>query len=113
MFKKIIIVFLLYIIYTLLFTDFTHLRKPNVEILKEQAADVKSGYNKFVDYVDNTVIPKVDTFFEEKGDENLVGTIVDGLMKDEEFKVDIDIPSLQIEKEPMIREDTFFNEEEK
>ena len=64
MFKKIIIVFLLYIIYTLLFTDFTHLRKPNVEILKEQAADVKSGYNKFVDYVDDTVIPKVDTFFE-------------------------------------------------
>ena len=79
MFKKIIIVFLLYIIYTLLFTDFTHLRKPNVEILKEQAADVKSGYNKFVDYVDNTVIPKVDTFFEENGDNNLAGIIIDKL----------------------------------
>ena len=103
MFKKIIIVFLLYIIYTLLFTDFTHLRQPNVEILKEQAADVKSGYNKFVDYVDNTVIPKVDTFFEEKGDENLAGTIVE---------------SFTVEKEPFseglmtgkVEEDTFFED---
>ena len=58
MFKKIIIVFLLYIIYTLLFTNFTHLRKPNVEILKEQAADVKSGYNKFVDYVKDFLVKK-------------------------------------------------------
>jgi hypothetical protein len=104
MFKKIIIVFLLYIIYTLLFTDFTHLREPNVEILKEQAADVKSGYNKFVDYVDDTVIPKVDTFFEENnGDKNLAGTIVE---------------SFTVEKEPFseglmtgkVEEETFFED---
>ena len=104
MFKKIIIVFLLYIIYTLLFTNFTHLRKPNVEILKEQAADVKSGYNKFVDYVDDTVIPKVDTFFEENnGDKNLAGTIVE---------------SFTVEKEPFseglmtgkVEEETFFED---
>ena len=29
------------------------------------------------------------------------------------YKFKIDIPSLQLEKEPMIREETFFNEEEK
>ena len=104
MFKKIIIVFLLYIIYTLLFTDFTHLRKPNVEILKEQAADVKSGYNKFVDYVDDTVIPKVDTFFEEKGDENLAGTIMKKLQKE---------PFSEGLMTGNIEEDTFFVEEDK
>jgi hypothetical protein len=103
MFKKIIIVFLLYIIYTLLFTEFTHLREPNVEILKEQAADVKSGYNKFVDYVDDTVIPKVDTFFEEKGDENLAGTIIESFaVKSEPFS-----EGLMTGK---VEEDTFFED---
>ena len=63
MFKKIVIIFLFYIIYTLLFADLTHLRKPNVEILQDQVADVKSGYNKASDYVDSTVIPYLEDNF--------------------------------------------------
>ena len=38
---------------------------------------------------------------------------IDKEFSEQEFKVDIDIPSLQIEKEPMIREDTFFKEDNK
>ena len=107
MFKKIVIVFLLYIIYTLLFADLTHLRKPNVEILKDQAADVKSGYNKASDYVDSTVIPYLKEFSTSLDDEkSLAGNLMDK----------IDIPSGQIQKESFsvekdsIEEDTFFED---
>ena len=106
-----------YIVLTFLFSDLSQIKDPGKDFFVKQYEDVSRVAKKFANYVDDTVIPKVDTFFEEKGDENLVGTIVDGLMKDEEFKVDIDIPSLQIEKEPFtegsdIQEDTFFEDKE-
>ena len=68
-----------YVVLTLLFSDFALLKEPGAELFRQQAAGVKSGYNKFVGYVDNTVIPKVDTFFDENGDNNLAGTIIDKL----------------------------------
>ena len=71
--------------------------KENVNILVEDLADTKELVVDGADYVTKT--------FEDK-------------FGDKEFTVDIDIPSMQIEKEPFsegsdIKEDTFFNEEEK
>ena len=85
MFKNFIIVVLVFILCSLLFQT-----KENVNILVKDLADTKELV------VDGT---------------NYVKKTFDKEFSVQEFK--IDIPSLQIEKEPMIREETFFNEEEK
>ena len=36
--------------------------------------------------------------------------VIDEKFPPKEFEVNLDIPSLQIQKEPMIREDTFFED---
>ena len=87
MFKNIIIVALVVVILNLLVQN-----KQNVDILVNDLANTKELVVDGADYVKKT--------FEKE-------------FSVQEFKVDIDIPSLQIEKEPMIREETFFNEEEK
>ena len=66
--------------------------KQNVDILVNDLANTKELVVDGADYVKKT--------FEKE-------------FSVQEFNVDIDIPSLQIDKEPMIREETFFNEEEK
>ena len=85
MFKNFIIVILIFILCSLLFQN-----KENVNILVKDLADTKELV------VDGT---------------NYVKKTFDKEFSVQEFK--IDIPSMQIEKEPMIREETFFNEEEK
>ena len=85
MFKNFIIIILIFFLCSLLFQN-----KENVNILVKDLADTKELV------VDGT---------------NYVKKTFDKEFYVQEFK--IDIPSLQIEKEPMIREDTFFNEEEK
>ena len=85
MFKNIIIIILVFLLCSLLFQN-----KENVNILVKDLADTKELVVDGVTYVKKT--------FEKE-------------FSVQEFK--IDIPSMQIEKEPMIREDTFFNEEEK
>ena len=87
MFKNIIIVVLVVVILNLLVQN-----KENVNILAKDLANTK----EFV--VDGT---------------NYVTKAFEKEFSVQEFNVDIDIPSLQIEKEPMIREETFFNEEVK
>ena len=87
MFKNFIIIILIFFLCSLLFQN-----KENVNILVKDLADTKELV------VDGT---------------NYVTKAFEIEFSVQEFKVDIDIPSLQIEKEPMIREDTFFNEEEK
>ena len=87
MFKNIIIVVLVVVILNLLIQN-----KQNVDILVNDLANTKELVVDGADYVKKT--------FEKE-------------FSVQEFKVDIDIPSLQIDKEPMIREETFFNEEEK
>lgn len=89
-----------YIVLTLLFSDFSSLTKafngmkePSGDLFRQQAVDVKSGYNKFVDYVDDTVIPTVDTFFEENGDKNLADKIFDKI--EEPFSVSAEEPMLR------------------
>ena len=97
MFKNIIIVVLVVIILNLLVQN-----KENINILVKDLADTKEMV------VDGT---------------NYVSKAFEKEFSVQEFNVDIDIPSLQIEKEPMVREpfsegsgfkeETFFNEEEK
>ena len=87
MFKNIIIAVLVVVILNLLLQN-----KENVNILAKDLANTKDLVVDGTNYVTKA--------FEKE-------------FSVQEFNVDIDIPSLQIEKEPMIREDTFFNEEEK
>ena len=87
MFKNIIIAVLVVVILNLLVQN-----KQNVDILVNDLANTKDLVVDGTNYVTKA--------FEKE-------------FSVQEFDVDIDIPSLQIEKEPMIREETFFNEEEK
>ena len=87
MFKNIIIVVLVVVILNLLVQN-----KANVDILAKDLANTKDLVVDGTNYVTKA--------FEKE-------------FSVQEFNVDIDIPSMQIEKEPMIREETFFNEEEK
>ena len=87
MFKNIIIAVLVIVILNLLVQN-----KQNVDILVNDLANTKELVVDGADYVKKT--------FEKE-------------FSVQEFNVDIDIPSMQIEKEPTIKEETFFNEEEK
>ena len=85
MFKNIVIVILVFLLCSLLFQN-----RDNVNILVKDMADTKELVVDGVKYVKKAI---------------------DKEFSDEKFK--IDIPSLQIEKEPMIREETFFKEDNK
>ena len=90
MFKNIIIAVLVVVILNLLVQN-----KQNIDILINDMATAKQKIDRATIYLEDVI------------NENF---------PPKEFSVqelDIGIPSLQIEKEPMIREDTFFNEEEK
>ena len=89
MFKNIIIAGLVVIILNLLVQN-----KQNVDILISDVATAKDKIDRATIYLEDVI------------DENF---------GPKEFEVEdtLDIPSLQIQKEPMIREETFFNEEEK
>ena len=87
MFKNFIIVILVFLLCSLLFQN-----KKNVDILVKDLANTKELVVDSADYVKKTFDKEFSVH---------------------EFKVDIDIPSLQIEKEPFsessdIQEDTFF-----
>ena len=90
MFKNIIIAVLVVVILNLLVQN-----KQNVDILVNDLANTKEFVVDGADYVKKT--------FEKE-------------FSVQDFNVDIDIPSMQIEKEPFsegsdIQEDTFFEEE--
>ena len=87
MFKNIIIAVLVVVILNLLVQN-----KQNVDILVNDLANTKDLVVDGTNYVTKA--------FEKE-------------FSVQEFDVDIDIPSLQIEKEPMIREETFFKEDDK
>ena len=87
MFKNVIILILMFCLCSLLFQN-----KENVNILVKDLADTKDLVVDSADYVKKTFDKEFSVH---------------------EYKVDIDIPSLNLQKEPMIREETFFNEEEK
>jgi hypothetical protein len=92
MFKNIIIAVLVVVILNLLVQN-----KKNVDILVNDLAATKEMVVDGTNYVTKA--------FEKE-------------FSVQDFNVDIDIPSMQIQKEPFsegsgIKEDTFFNEEEK
>jgi hypothetical protein len=85
------------------------LKEPGVDFFAQQYEDVSRTAKKFANYVDDTVIPYVDNKFDEADlEKSLVGNLMDK----------VDIPSGQIQKEPfsvsesepMIKEDTFFED---
>ena len=84
MFKNIIIAVLVVVILNLLVQN-----KQNVDILVNDLANTKNLVVDGADYVKKT--------FEKE-------------FSVQEFNVDIDIPSMQIEKEPTIKEETFFED---
>ena len=87
MFKNIIIAVLVVVILNLLVQN-----KQNIDILINDMATAKQKIDRATIYLEDVI------------NENF---------PPKEFSVqelDIDIPSLQIEKEPMIREDTFFED---
>jgi len=84
MFKNIIIVMLVCVIVTLLIQN-----KQNVDILINDVAAAKQKIDRATSYLNE---------------------VIDEKFPPKEFEVNLDIPSLQIEKEPMIREDTFFED---
>ena len=95
MFKNFIIIILVFCLCSLLFQN-----KENVNLLVKDLADTKELVVDGTNYVTKA--------FEKE-------------FSVQDFNVDIDIPSMQIQKEPFsegsktggIKEDTFFNEEEK
>jgi len=84
MFKNIIIAMLVCVIVTLLVQN-----KQNVDILINDVAAAKQKIDRATIYLNE---------------------VIDEKFPPKEFEVNLDIPSLQIEKEPMIREDTFFED---
>ena len=86
MFKNIIIVALVVVILNLLVQN-----KQNIDILINDMATAKQKIDRATIYLEDVI------------NENF---------PPKEFEVEdtLDIPSLQIEKEPMIREDTFFED---
>ena len=79
MFRFLCKLLFLYLVLTFLFSDISSLKEPSADLFRQQYEDVRSSFGKFTNYVDGTVIPKVDTFFDENGDNNLAGTIIDKL----------------------------------
>ena len=86
MFKNIIIVVLVVVILNLLVQN-----KQNVDILISDVATAKQKIDRATVYLEDVI------------DENF---------GPKEFEVEdtLDIPSLNLQKEPMIREDTFFED---
>ena len=86
MFKNIIIAALVVVILNLLVQN-----KQNIDILINDMATAKQKIDRATIYLEDVI------------DENFPP-------KEFEVENNLDIPSLQIEKEPMIREDTFFED---
>ena len=85
MFKNIIIAVLVVVILNLLVQN-----KQNIDILINDMATPKQKIDRATIYLEE---------------------VIDEKFPPKEFEVNLDIPSLQIEKEPMIRDETFFEEE--
>ena len=84
MFKNIIIAGLVVVILNLLVQN-----KQNIDILISDMATAKQKIDRATIYLEE---------------------VIDEKFPPKEFEVNLDIPSLQIEKEPMIRDETFFEE---
>ena len=69
-----------YIVLTLLFSDLSSIKDPGKDFFALQYEGVSRSATKFVNYVDNTVIPYVDNKFDEADlEKSLAGNIIDKL----------------------------------
>ena len=101
MFNKLCKLLFIYVVLTFLFSDLSAIKDPGKDFFAQQYEDVSRVAKKFANYVDDTVIPYVDNKFDEADlEKSLVGNLMD--KTDEPFSVSVD--------EPMIRDDTFFED---
>ena len=70
----------LYVVLTFLFSDLSAIKDPGKDFFALQYEDVSSSATKFANYVDNTVIPYVDSKFDEADlEKSLASNIIDKL----------------------------------
>ena len=88
MFSKFCKLLFVYFVLTFLFSDISSLKEPSVDLFRQQYEDVSRVKQKFVDYVDNTVIPYVDGKFDEADlEKSLAGNLLNKFNeKDESIK---------------------------
>ena len=80
MFNKLCKLLFIYVVLTLLFSDLSSIKDPGKDFFVKQYEDVSKVAKKFVNYVDNTVIPYVDNKFDEADlEKSLAGNIIDKL----------------------------------
>ena len=90
-----------YVVLSFLFSDLSSLKDPGKDFFAQQYEDVSRVAKKIADYVDGTVIPYVDSKFDEADlEKSLAGNLIDKFNEEEPFSVD-----------GSIKEDTFFEEE--
>ena len=98
MFNRLCKLLFLYVVLSLLFSDFSAIKDPGKDFFAQQYEDVSRVAKKFANYVDDTVIPYVDGKFDEADlEKSLVGNLLDD--SEEPFSVD-----------ESIKEDTFFED---
>ena len=101
MFNKFCKLLFLYVVLSFLFSDLSAIKDPGKDFFAQQYEDVSKVAKKFADYVDGTVIPYVDSKFDEADlEKSLAGNLIDKFNEEEPFSVD-----------SSIKEDTFFEEE--
>ena len=85
----------IYVVLSFLFSDLSSLKDPGKDFFAQQYEDVSRVAKKFANYVDGTVIPYVDSKFDEADlEKSLAGNLVDN------FSVE----------DKLIKEDTFFED---
>ena len=88
MFRFLCKLLFLYLVLTFLFSDISSLKEPSAELFRQQYEDISRVKQKFVNYVDGTVIPYVDKKFDEADlEKSLAGNLLNKFNeKDESIK---------------------------
>ena len=69
-----------YVVLSFLFSDLSSLKDPGKDFFAQQYEDVSRVAKKFANYVDGTVIPYVDSKFDEADlEKSLASNIIDKL----------------------------------
>ena len=84
MFRFLCKLLFLYVVLTFLFSDLSAIKDPGKDFFAQQYEDISRVKQKFVNYVDGTVIPYVDKKFDEADlEKSLVGNLIDELKEEE------------------------------
>jgi len=80
MFSRLCTLLFLYVVLTVLFSDFSVIKDPEKDFFEQQYEDVSRVAGKFAGYVDTTVIPYVDSKFDEADlEKSFASNIIDKL----------------------------------